>query len=113
MNKNYLIALLFVVTNSYAQDPIVTPNNVYNIASNINSTLLTDDRKPKLENYASYNDFLHAMYIYNKMQEDQMKPRIIVNLPSSPINQPEYSFVENDSDVTTGRESIPATVNNR
>lgn len=119
MKKNYqnlsLLSLLFTLnSNIYAQDhSTLAAHNVYNISAHIGSKLLPeDDKRPQLENYANYNDFLHAMYVYNKTQEDQTKPRIIVNLPTLPINQPEYSLVENDSDVTTGGESIPATVDN-
>lgn len=101
--------LLVVSAFTYADDSTgITANNVYNIAANVKSKVLSDEQKPKLEDYSNYNNFLHAMYLYNKAQEDDIKPRIVVNLPNTPSNQPEYTTIGDNSDVTTRGEDMSA-----
>lgn len=107
-----ILSLLVISSISYAADDAIeiTASNVHNIATatNTKSKISVDEHKPKLENYSNYNDFLHAMYLYNKAQEDDIKPRIIVNLPTNPIVQPEYTTIGDNSDVTTRGEDMSA-----
>lgn len=67
------------------------------------------DKKPELVNFASYNDFLNAMYMYEKHHEATLKPQIIINLPNQQKSTPEYSEVETDRDISSWGEKITAT----
>jgi len=108
------IFLLSVVTvfsiNCYADDTnTITPSNVFNMApSNIPTNKNIEENKPRLENYANYNEFINAMYIYNKRQEDNIKPRVIIDLPTKPNQEPEYTYLDSNADVTGKGENIPS-----
>lgn len=109
MLKTCVLLVVSAFTYADADDSTgITANNVYNIAANVKSKVLSDEQKPKLEDYSNYNNFLHAMYLYNKAQEDNIKPRIVVNLPNTPSNQPEYTTIGDNSDVTTRGEDMSA-----
>jgi len=112
MTKSY-IRLLFLLSyaplHSYAEDTTsIIPSSVYNMALPQNPTKKdAEENKPRLENYASYDEFINAMYIYNRSQEDNIKPRVIIDLPTKPDHEPEYTFLENNADVTGKGETIP------
>ena len=104
---SFVAAILPVI--SHADETTgIAPSSVYNIASSTKSPPVKSDvNKPRLENYPSYNEFINAMYVYNKSQEDNIKPRIVIDLPTKPDHQPEYTFLENNADVTGRGETIP------
>lgn len=87
----------------------------YHFAQKNKSKKLSDqikdlgDKKPELVNFASYNDFLNAMYMYEKRHEATLKPQIIINLPNQQKSTPEYSEVETDRDISSWGEKITAT----
>lgn len=67
------------------------------------------DKKPELADFANYNDFLNAMYLYKKSQEATTKPELIINLPLKKQSTPENSTVEADRDISSWGEEITAT----
>ena len=87
----------------------------YHFAQKNKSKKLSDqikdlgDKKPELVNFASYNDFLNAMYMHEKRHEATLKPQIIINLPNQQKTTPEYSEVETDRDISSWGEEITAT----
>jgi len=112
MTKSFicLLSLIYFPFSSYAEDTTsIVPSSVYNMAPSHNSNQKSnaEENKPRLENYASYNEFINAMYIYNRSQEDNIKPRVIIDLPTKPDHEPEYTFLENNADVTGKGETIP------
>jgi hypothetical protein len=64
--------------------------------------------KPRLEDFATYNDFLRAMYLYKKTEEETIKPNVIINPPSKGQIQPEYTPMDKERDITSWGEAIPA-----
>ncbi len=64
--------------------------------------------KPRLEDFATYNDFLRAMYLYKKTEEETIKPNVIINPPSKGQIQPEYTPMDKERDITSWGEDIPA-----
>lgn len=66
------------------------------------------DKKPELADFASYNDFLNAMYLYKKNQEAVLQPQLIINLPLQQKSTPEYSTVEPNRDISSWGEEITA-----
>ncbi|HMU86757.1 MAG TPA: hypothetical protein PKL69_01850 [Agitococcus sp.] len=110
----FLLSIWSVSFVANAEDAnSIVPSSVFNMASSAKTDAVKkdiDENKPRLENYASYNDFLNAMYVYNKTQEDNIKPRIIIDLPTKPDHQPEYTFLEKNADVTGKGETIPDVV---
>lgn len=64
------------------------------------------DGRPRLENYVKYKDFLQALYLYKKAQEETIRPTIIIpNLPSNET-LPEYSLVDDGYEVTNWAEDL-------
>lgn len=63
--------------------------------------------KPRLENFANYDDFLRAMYLYKKTEEETSKPTVIINPPKGK-SQPEYTPMDKQRDITNWGEDIPA-----
>lgn len=65
--------------------------------------------KPVLENYATYNDFLHAMYLYERGISEEVTPEIIINLPHKAQKTPEASYFDegDEPDVTNWGDTIP------
>jgi len=79
-----------------------------NTPTNNNQSLATPNRnqRPRLENFASYNEFIQAVYLYKKAQEELNKPKIIINnLPSGQIS-PEYTLMDNSKEVINWGEDI-------
>jgi|GEM_PF-3081380 len=66
------------------------------------------NQKPRLEDFATYNDFLRAMYLHKKNEEETTKPTVIINPPSKGQSQPEYSPMDKERDITSWGEDIPA-----
>lgn len=65
--------------------------------------------KPKLEDFASYNDFLKAMYLYRKNEEETIKPNVDIKLPASAAKQGfEYTPLEGNKDITLWGEDLPS-----
>lgn len=82
------------------EDSANTPTN--------NQSLATPSRnqRPRLENFASYNEFIQAVYLYKKAQEELSKPKIIINnLPNGQIS-PEYTLMDNNKEVINWGEDI-------
>ena len=68
-----------------------------------------DGKKPRLEDFASYNDFLKAMYLYKKNEEETIKPNVNIILPPSHARQElEPSPIEDNKDVTLWGEELPS-----
>lgn len=65
--------------------------------------------KPILENYATYNEFLYAMYLYERSISEEVTPEIMINLPYKAQKTPEASYfdVGDDPDVTNWGDTIP------
>lgn len=112
--KLYFLSFVLISAVTYADETnSIVPSSVFNMASSGKTDAAKtniDKNRPRLENYASYNEFINAMYIYNKTQEDNIKPRIIIDLPTKPDHQPEYTFLEKNADVTGKGETIPDVV---
>ncbi|MCB1657883.1 MAG: hypothetical protein KDI39_06610 [Pseudomonadales bacterium] len=66
-------------------------------------------KKPELADFATYNEFLQAMYAYQKNEEQTFKPDVLINLPTKPQSTPESSAFEPNQDVTGWGEEIPTT----
>lgn len=64
------------------------------------------DSRPRLENYNNYKDFLQALYLYKKTQEETIRPTIII--PNLPTNDslPEYSLVDDGYEITNWAEDL-------
>jgi hypothetical protein len=70
---------------------------------------LIDGEKPRLENFASYNDFLKAMYVYKKNEEETIRPNVDIKLPSSKVkNGLEYTPIEGNKEITIWGEELPS-----
>lgn len=68
-----------------------------------------DGKKPRLENFASYNDFLKAMYVYKKNEEETIRPNVEINPPSSAVKKElEYTPIEDNKDITVWGEELPS-----
>ena len=39
-----------------------------------------EGQKPRLQDFATYNDFIKAMYLYKKYEEDTIKPKVLLPL---------------------------------
>lgn len=79
-----------------------------NTPTNNNQSLATPNphQRPRLENFATYNAFIQAVYLYRKAQEELNKPKIIINnLPSGQIS-PEYTLMDNSKEVINWSEDI-------
>lgn len=79
-----------------------------NTPTHNHQSLATQSRnqRPRLENFASYNEFIQAVYLYKKAQEELSKPKIIINnLPSGQIS-PEYTLMDNSKEVINWGEDI-------
>lgn len=76
-------------------------------ATNTTTSLVTAaNQRPRLENFASYNEFLQAVYLYKKAEEERRKPKIIFhNLPSGQ-SRPEYTLMENGREIINWGEDI-------
>lgn len=68
-----------------------------------------DDKKPRLEDFASYNDFLKAMYQYKKNEEDTIRPNVTI-APPQPTTQHEleYTPIDANKDITVWGEELPS-----
>lgn len=76
------------------------------ISVNRNRLKTLKDTRPRLENYSKYQDFLQALYLYKKAQEETIRPTIIIpNLPSNET-LPEYSLVDDGYEVTNWAEDL-------
>lgn len=68
-----------------------------------------DGEKPRLENFASYNDFLKAMYVYKKNEEETIRPNVEINPPSSAVKKElEYTPIEGNKEITVWGEELPS-----
>ncbi|PTQ88305.1 FecR family protein [Agitococcus lubricus] len=70
--------------------------------------------RPKLESFASYNQFLQAMYVFKKAEEDAKSPKLAVKLPTNPNNLPELTASmaagsQGTGDVIDGADSLDNT----
>lgn len=67
------------------------------------------EKKPKLENFASYNDFLKAMYLYKKNEEETIRPNVDIRLPPSSVKKElEPTPIEDNKDITLWGEELPS-----
>lgn len=68
-----------------------------------------DDKKPKLDNFASYNDFLKAMYLYKKNEEETIRPNVEIRLPPSSVKKElDPTPIEDNKDITLWGEELPS-----
>jgi hypothetical protein len=68
-----------------------------------------DEKKPRLENCASYNDFLKAMYLYKRNEEQTIRPNVSINLPPSTVQQAlENTPIDANKDITVWGEDLPS-----
>lgn len=65
-----------------------------------------EGQKPHLQDFASYNDFLKAMYLYKKFEEDTIRPKVTIALPNQ--KTPEYTPIEGNKDITIWGEELPS-----
>ncbi len=73
----------------------ISPNNIS-----------AKEGRPRLENYSNYKDFIQAMYLFKKAEEELKRPKIIIpNLPSGE-NLPEYSLIDDGYEVTNWAEDL-------
>lgn len=70
---------------------------------------LFHEEKPRLDNFASYNDFLKAMYLYKKNEEETIRPNVDIRPPPSSIKKElEPTPIEDNKDVTIWGEELPS-----
>ncbi|MDO8417490.1 MAG: hypothetical protein Q7S87_14885 [Agitococcus sp.] len=68
-----------------------------------------DVKKPRLENFASYNEFLKAMYLYKKNEEETIRPNVDIRPPPSSVKKElESTPIEDNKDVTLWGEELPS-----
>lgn len=70
-----------------------------------------DVPRPRLENYASYNQFLQAMYSFKKFEEEKNSPKLSVKGAPAGSTLPEFSEFPppgGTGDVVDGGESLEA-----
>lgn len=109
MRYIYLCVLLSFSNLVFAEN--TKEINAYDVLSkkpkiDFQSQVIT--KKPELEDFSSYNEFLQAMYFYNKNEEQTFKPDIVITLPSKGKSIPEYSPVDAEKkDVTAWGEDMP------
>lgn len=97
----------FEVMGNLQPRVITTPITVLPLNSNtIIAVKKHKDGRPRLENYSHYKDFLQALYLYKKAQEETIRPTIII--PNLPTNEslPEYSLVDDGYEVTNWAEDL-------
>ena len=68
-----------------------------------------DVKKPRLENFASYNEFLKAMYLYKKNEEETIRPNVDIRLPPSSVKKElESTPIEDNKDIILWGEELPS-----
>ena len=66
-----------------------------------------------IKRFKNYKDFIQAMYLYKKSEEELKRPKIIIpNLPSGD-NLPEYSLIDDGYEVTNWAEDLTNLDHNR
>ena len=101
-----LLGILLTSSTLMFADSTDSPKNSENTTFKNQDTEVNP--KPRLEDFATYNDFLRAMYLYKKTEEETIKPNVIINPPSKGQIQPEYTPMDKERDITSWGEAIPA-----
>lgn len=70
------------------------------------NTLSGDKERPRLEMFSSYNKFLQAMYLYRKVSEETLKPKIIINNLPKGQTQFEYSVIDGTHEIVNWGENL-------
>jgi len=108
-----IVGLNLNIVNSYGADNV--SDSQYTTLPPIEAkvTKAKDDsslnsKKPLLENYATYNEFLHAMYLYEKGINEEIKPTLNIKVPAnSEHTQIELAPLETGQNVTNWGETLP------
>ena len=67
-----------------------------------------EGQKPHLQDFASYNDFIKAMYLYKKYEEDTIKPKVAITLPHAAEKAIEYTPIEDNKEIIVWGEELPS-----
>ena len=67
-----------------------------------------EGQKPHLQDFATYNDFIKAMYLYKKYEEDTIKPKGAITLPHPAEKALEYTLIEDNKEITIWGEELPS-----
>ena len=67
-----------------------------------------EGQKPHLQDFATYNDFIKAMYLYKKYEEDTIKPKVAITLPHPAEKALEYTLIEDNKEITIWGEELPS-----
>jgi hypothetical protein len=67
-----------------------------------------EGQKPHLQDFATYNDFIKAMYLYKKYEEDTIKPKVAITLPLPAEKALEYTLIEDNKDIILWGEERPS-----
>lgn len=91
---------------------VASKESVYSIAGKKNTEKARkgyiEGQKPHLQDFASYNDFLKAIYLYKKYEEDTIKPKVAITLPHAAEKALQDSPIEDNKEITVWGEELPS-----
>jgi hypothetical protein len=99
-----------VIAEQQEEGSVSPDENAYVVTDKKNTKKIrkgyVEGQKPHLQDFASYNDFLKAMYLYKKFEEDTIRPKVTIALPNQ--KNPEYTPIEGNKDITIWGEELPS-----